>query len=89
MCHDNVRMMRTPIGIKGSLDIDVLAGKSSFRKNNELVSPAIVHFAGLWNEYPIYYREALKLRNLSEGQTYHINNGTLLKIHRNMEMRSL
>lgn len=60
--EDEGEMMRTPIGMRGFLDIDVFAGKSTFKKKNKVVSPAIVHFACLWNEHPVYYRESLKLK---------------------------
>lgn len=53
--------MRTPIGIRGDMDIDVLAGKCIFDKHGEKVSPAIAHFA-TWQFHPIYYRERAKLR---------------------------
>ncbi|HEY9800846.1 MAG TPA: hypothetical protein V6D25_10845 [Leptolyngbyaceae cyanobacterium] len=61
MFNDAGRFMRTPIGITGKLEIDVLKGKSRFKKYQNIVSPAIVHFAGDWAETYIYYREALKL----------------------------
>jgi hypothetical protein len=53
--------MRTPIGIRGSMDIDVLAGRCTFDKDGERVTPAIVHFA-TWQFHPVYYRERAKLR---------------------------
>jgi hypothetical protein len=71
--EDEGQIMRTPIGIRGLLDIDVFTGKSTFKKKNKVVSPAIVHFACVWNEHPVYYRESLKLRMPSETK-FHENN---------------
>lgn len=53
--------MRTPIGIDGPMYIDVLRGDCTFRKYQQLVRPAIVHFA-TWQYHPLYYRERAKLR---------------------------
>ncbi|MEH1974504.1 MAG: hypothetical protein V7L02_15115 [Nostoc sp.] len=61
--EDNGQMMRTPIGLRGSLDVDTITGKSTFQKYNKVVSPALVHFACVWAEHPIYYREVSKLKD--------------------------
>src|SRR5262249_50784673 len=58
---DDGRIMRTPIGIQGSMDIDVLRGTVAFTKHGTIVSPAVVHFA-TWQFHPVYYRERAKLR---------------------------
>ncbi|WYL94552.1 MAG: hypothetical protein HEQ35_12415 [Gloeotrichia echinulata IR180] len=73
MVLDEGKIMRTPIGLRGSFDIDVLTGKSTFQKRDKVVSPAIVHFACVWNEHPVYYREVRKLKNLSEEKNGQIN----------------
>jgi hypothetical protein len=65
--EDHGTTMRTPIGIRGSMDIDVLAGRCVFNKDGEDVRPAIVHFA-TWQFHPIYYRERAKLRLFSWAQ---------------------
>ncbi|MBD2168775.1 hypothetical protein H6G04_30805 [Calothrix membranacea FACHB-236] len=64
MYQDNGSMMRTPIGICGSLKVDVLTGISNFKKGSKEVAPAIVHFAGKWSKHYVYYREASKLKYL-------------------------
>jgi hypothetical protein len=70
MWQDQGAMMRTPIGLKGPLRLDVLNGFSTFKKGDEIVSPAVVHFAGsCWNAHPIYLRESLKLRQMTAGST--------------------
>jgi hypothetical protein len=52
---------RTPIGIRGPLNIDVIHGGASFNKEGNRVKPAIVHFCG-WRSRGFHYRrEALKL----------------------------
>src|SRR5262249_22985110 len=53
--------MRTPIGIEGPMDIDVLRGYCRFVKRGLPVTPTIVHFA-TWQYHPVYYRERAKLR---------------------------
>jgi hypothetical protein len=63
---DQGTTMRTPIKIRGSMDIDVLAGRCVFDKDGETVNPAIVHFA-TWQFHPIYYRERAKLRLLQRS----------------------
>ncbi|MBW4689891.1 MAG: hypothetical protein KME40_33620 [Komarekiella atlantica HA4396-MV6] len=65
--QDNGNMMRTPIGLRGSLDVDVITGKSTFQKYNKVVSPALVHFACVWAEHPVYYREVSKLKDLNKS----------------------
>ncbi|MEH2320159.1 hypothetical protein [Nostoc sp.] len=67
MFEDNGQMMRTPIGLRGSFNIDAITGESTFQKYNQVVSPALVHFACVWGEHPIYHREILKLKNLDKG----------------------
>ncbi|MBE8965183.1 hypothetical protein IQ277_02680 [Nostocales cyanobacterium LEGE 12452] len=67
MFEDNGQMMRTPIGLRGSFDIDAITGKSTFQKYNQMVSPALVHFACVWGEHPVYRREVSKLKNLDNG----------------------
>lgn len=68
MFRDEGRMMQTPLGIVGALDIDVLAGTCVLRKGARLVAPAILHFAGAWCEHPFYYREARRLEQSGLGQ---------------------
>ena len=58
---DRGTTMRTPIGIRGPLRIDVLAGYCAFDKEGMDVSPAIAHFAD-WRSRGFHYnREASKL----------------------------
>lgn len=64
MFQDKGQMMRTPIGLKGDFDVDVFTGKSTFQKYNKVVSPAVVHFACVWGEHPVYFREVSKLKNV-------------------------
>ena len=53
--------MRTPIGLRGPLAIDVLRGYCRFNKDGALVEPAIAHFCG-WRARAFHYRrERLKL----------------------------
>jgi lipopolysaccharide biosynthesis glycosyltransferase len=61
-------IMLAPLGRKGYLDIDVLKGRAIFKSSindSEVFSPSIVHFAGVWSENPIYYREMAKLKDLN------------------------
>ncbi len=58
---DGGTTMRTPIGIRGDLDIDVLRGYCSFDKDGQYVTPRIMHFAGSWTRGFRYRRETLKL----------------------------
>jgi len=53
--------MRTPIGIEGKMQIDVLRGYCRFVKRGQPVAPSVVHFA-TWQFHPVYYRERAKLR---------------------------
>ena len=65
--HDHGQMMQTPIGLRSSLNVDSITGKSTFQKNNKIVSPALVHFACVWAEHPVYYREVSKLKDLNKN----------------------
>jgi hypothetical protein len=58
---DDGAIMRVPVGLQGPLTIDVLRGVSRLKMNGEVVRPAIVHFADVWNREPIYRREQMKL----------------------------
>ncbi|BDI15440.1 hypothetical protein ANSO36C_12420 [Nostoc cf. commune SO-36] len=80
MFEDYGQMMRTPIGLRGSFDIDAIKGKSSFQKYNEVVSPALVHFACVWGEHPVYHREVSRLKNLNKGSTNEIKSDILSTI---------
>ncbi|MEH2225245.1 hypothetical protein [Nostoc sp.] len=73
MFEDNGQMMRTPIGLRGSFNIDAIKGQSTFKKYNQVVSPALVHFACVWGEHPVYHREVAKLKNLEKGSVKQIN----------------
>ena len=68
MFQDDGRMMRTPIGLRGPLDIDAISGKNTFQKRSKVVSPAVIHFAAQWNEHPLYYREANRLKSIAAGK---------------------
>jgi hypothetical protein len=58
---DGGSTMRTPIGIRGPMHIDVLRGYCEFNKEGVEVSPAIAHFAD-WRSRGFHYnREAMKL----------------------------
>ena len=58
---DHGQTMRTPIGIRGPLDIDILRGYCRFNKAGTPVTPAIPHFAD-WRTRAFHYnREAAKL----------------------------
>ncbi|MEJ5914133.1 hypothetical protein [Pseudokineococcus sp. 1T1Z-3] len=59
---DGGSTMRTPLGMEGELDVDVLAGRCSFVKEGRLVEPAVLHFCGGWAESTLYRREVAKLR---------------------------
>ena len=54
--------MRTPIGILGPLQIDVLNNKCRFNKEGEIVEPAIMHFSGAYSAAFHYKRELAKLK---------------------------
>ncbi|MBH8552829.1 hypothetical protein I8751_10705 [Nostocaceae cyanobacterium CENA357] len=71
--QDQGQMMRTPIGLRGSLDVDVITGKSTFQKDSKVVSPALVHFACVWAEHPVYYREVSKLKDQKKITAYRVN----------------
>lgn len=55
----------TPIGLHGPLIVDVLEGRASFKKYNEMVNPRIVHFAGRTSTFH-YLRETKKLSWLTK-----------------------
>ncbi len=58
---DGGTTMRTPIGLRGPLHIDVLRGYCRFNKEGIEVRPAIAHFSD-WRSRSFHYnREALKL----------------------------
>ncbi len=80
MFQDKGRMMCTPIGLKGHFDVDVFTGKSTFQKYDKVVSPAVVHFACVWGEHPVYFREVSKLKNLHLGKANNIDSGILSAI---------
>jgi hypothetical protein len=53
------RLMKTPIGIIGRLQVDPLGGGTRFNKAGKIVEPAICHFSGnrwTWPEYRICER---------------------------------
>jgi hypothetical protein len=54
--------MRTPIGINGPLEVDVLNKKCGFKKEGLDVRPAIIHFAGSHADAFHYKRETAKLK---------------------------
>lgn len=58
---DGGNAMRTPIGMRGQLDVDVLRGYCSFDKAGQRVTPRVMHFAGSWTRGFSYRRETLKL----------------------------
>jgi hypothetical protein len=59
---DDGTTMRTPIGLRGPLTIDVLRGICHFNKDGTMVAPAIAHFCG-WRSRAFHYRrETLKLQ---------------------------
>ena len=62
MFQDNGSIMRTPVGLRGKLKMDALAGKCTFKKGSRAVSPAVVHFAYIWSEHPVYHREVERLK---------------------------
>ncbi|NJR57506.1 MAG: hypothetical protein HC769_00780 [Cyanobacteria bacterium CRU_2_1] len=68
MLQDHGEIMRTPVGLRGPLDIDVLEGRCAFKKGTQVVSPAIIHFAYIWNDHPIYYREVQKLKQWANNE---------------------
>ena len=67
---DRGRVMRTPIGIRGWLHIDVLGGRCAFNKAGSRVRPAVAHFADVFAAQrdprgAFYRREADKLSRAS------------------------
>lgn len=62
-----VDIMFAPAGRKGKLQIDVLAGICSFRKNDRVVHPYIMHFASDDMCYE-YLREERRLQVYASGQ---------------------
>lgn len=73
LLQDAGKVMRTPLGLKGRLNIDVLKGQSTFCKGKQVVSPAIVHFPAVWNEHPTYHREAAKLQSSNDGNSISVH----------------
>ncbi|CAE6741314.1 hypothetical protein [Paraburkholderia haematera] len=61
--RDGGRLMRTPTGLKGTLEIDPIVGYCSFERYDGLVHPAICHFAGPYLLMPEYRLAAASLRN--------------------------
>lgn len=60
--NDSGKGMRTPIGINGSLNVDVFKQYCRFIKNGVEVKPAILHFAGAYTSAFHYKREITKLK---------------------------
>ena len=67
---DGARLMRTPIGTTGKLQVDSILGKAAFLKYGIPVTPAIVHFAGPFQKDPVYDRERLKLQIYHQTQFF-------------------
>jgi len=64
---DGGRITRTLAGIHGPLRVDVFRGAAPFRKYDDLVQPAIIHFAaGAWTQLE-YRREAVRLALHARG----------------------
>jgi hypothetical protein len=61
---DKGAAMRTPIGLVGPFEIDVLNGKCNFNKEGIGVQPAIVHFSGAFSTAFHYKREVCKLKSI-------------------------
>jgi hypothetical protein len=59
---DEGKCMRTPIGIIGSLNIDVLKQQCHFNKEGKQVNPAVMHFPGSYTDAFHYKREVVKLK---------------------------
>lgn len=59
--EDNGIGMFTPVGISGTISIDVLKKKCYFTKHNKLVNPSIMHFGGGYPEAFHYRRELAKI----------------------------
>lgn len=67
-------IMFVPLGRKGSLEIDTFTGRCWFRAiDGKTFSAAIVHFAGVWSEHPLYRRETLKLKRPSVQAKLQVN----------------
>jgi hypothetical protein len=67
--NDRGRLMRTPTGLKGKLNIDPVAGYCHFERYDGLVHPAICHFAGPYLLMPEYRLAAASLRHgVSRGE---------------------
>lgn len=65
--EDGGRIMRTLAGLQGPLRVDVFRAGASYRKYDEDVRPAVVHFAaGAWRQLE-YRREELRLRLHERG----------------------
>lgn len=58
---DDNKGMYTPVGIKGNIKIDVLKAICRFKKYENEVSPAIMHFGGGYPEAFHYRREIAKI----------------------------
>jgi hypothetical protein len=56
--------MRTPIGINGPLNVNVFKEECYFDKEDEMVYPAILHFAGSYSVAFHYRRETARLKLL-------------------------
>lgn len=61
--RDGGRLMRTPTGLKGKLNIDPIAGYCHFERYDGLVHPAICHFAGPYLLMPEYRLAVASLRH--------------------------
>lgn len=59
---DYGKTMRTPLGIKGRLHLDILSNKAWFQKYEDIVEPAVVHFCYVYQIFHIYKREIAKLK---------------------------
>jgi len=59
--EDKGKVMRTLLGIRGPLHVDVLRGHCSFNKRGTDVQPAILHFTATCANGFHYKRESLKL----------------------------
>jgi len=62
LVNDRGRTMRTMVGMRGRLQIDVLRGVCRLEKEGEVVEPAIFHFSGDIAANYYYRRERRKLR---------------------------
>lgn len=64
--EDSGSIMRTPLRSKGRFELDVYGGISSFIKDGQRVTPAIVHCCGPW----LYSRAYLRESTLLERQDF-------------------